>query len=277
MKYIYFRGGFFVYSKKYNRTKSKKKVFKRIVKRKLEIENTIYIKQKLKENKKIFDNINNNKLDKEQRRIIVREEDSALIIAGAGSGKSLTIIGRILYLVNNGTTPKDILVISFTKEASNNLKQKLIKNNINIDVMTFHKLGRKILKENNYSVNLVEEKVLKKMINENIENYKELKILLPDIEFITIGDNMEDLQKIIILNTDEIKSLQKLFLTFINLFKSSNFKLKEFDRFLKQNEKEEGYHKDKNQAFLVLAKKIYQDYTYYLSKNKQIDFSRHDK
>lgn len=235
--------------------------------------NQKYINETLKNNKTFFDNINSHSLDITQREIIVSEEDASLVIAGAGSGKSLTIIGKILYLIKNGTNPKDILVISFTNEASNNLKNTLLKNNINIDIMTFHKLGRKILKENGYPVDLTEENTLKDIITKNVNNCDNLKIMLPDMKFITIGcGDMEDLQKIIIQNSDEVKSLKQLFLTFINLFKSNNHKIKDFDKFLKQNEKEEGYTKDKNKAFLKLAKQIYKDYTYHLDKNNQIDF-----
>ena len=269
MEYIYFRGGFLYTSKLMIEKTIKKHLFKKMIRKKLEKQNNKYINQKLKENKDFFDNINGYSLDEEQRKIIVSEEDSALVIAGAGSGKTLTIIGRILYLIKQGISPSDILVISFTKEASNNLKKTLIKNNANINVMTFHKLGRKILKENNMPVNLVNEEILKKIINKNI-NEANINIMIPDLKFITYGDNMEDLQRIIMLNSDEVKSLKKLFLTFINLFKSSNYELKDFDNFLK--EKKEGYFKDKHQAFLKLAKQIYQDYTYYLNKNRQIDF-----
>ena len=251
---------------------AKRKMNKHLFRFIFRIKNYIYIKKKLKENKDFFDNINGHSLDINQRKIIVSEEDSSLIIAGAGSGKSLTIIGRILYLVKEGINPKDILVISFTNEASNNLKNILIKNNINADVMTFHKLGRRILKENSYPVNLVSKKILSNIIDNNIENCTDLEVMIPDIKFVTFGADMEDIQKIILLNSDYVKSLKRLFLTFLNLFKGAGYQEEDFDRFIEESKKEKGYYKDKYTIFLKLAKKMYREYTYYLVKNKQIDF-----
>lgn len=273
MEYIYFRGGFLYISKLDREKINKKRLIKKISKNKMKRNNQKYIKEKLNQNKEFFDNINNHSLDQKQREIIVSEEDSTLVIAGAGSGKSLTIIGRILYLIKCGIEPKDILVISFTNEASNNLKTILHKNNINMNITTFHKLGCDILRQNNIPTNLVSENILKDIISKNINNCENLDIMLPDMNFITIGyDNMKLLQKEIMLNSADTKTLKQTFCTFINLFKNNNYNIKTFDRFLKENEKEDGYLYEKHKAFLKLAKQIYIDYTYYLDKNKQIDF-----
>ncbi len=252
---------------------NKKHLLKKITKRKQKKNNKKYIQNALQNNKKLFDNINGTSLDNNQREIIVSEENSALLIAGAGSGKTLTIIGRLIYLIKKGVNPKDILVISFTKEASINLKNKLLKNKINIDVMTFHKLGRNILKKNNFPVSLVSQKALDIIINKHLKNYKPLTKLLPDMKFITIGyEDMSDLQHAILLESKEAQSLKKLIHTFINLFKSNNYNLAKFNEFLKQNEKEKDYYYQKHKLFLNLAKDIYEDYEYYLIKNNQIDF-----
>jgi len=258
-------------SKKEEHLLLKHKLFKRKYKKKIKQNNEKYTNQKLKENNSFLSDINNHSLDINQRKIILSEEDSTLVIAGAGSGKTLTIVGKVLYLIKQGINPKDILLISFTNEASNNLKKQL--SNYNINIMTFHKLGRTILKDNNIPIKLTSKNTLKNIITKNINQFEDLDVLLPDMKFITIGyDDMTELQKIIILNSNEVKNLKKLLLTFINLFKSNNYNEEYFTLFLKQNEKEKGYLYDKNKTFLLLAKKIYKEYTYYLEKNKQIDF-----
>lgn len=88
---------------------------------------------------------NNCILDKYQRRAVLYSKGDYLIIAGAGSGKTLTIASKIDYLIKSGISPKDILCISFTNETVNSLKNILIKNNIDVMVLTYHKLAISIL------------------------------------------------------------------------------------------------------------------------------------
>ena len=47
----------------------------------------------------LLSNINGYSLDKEQRKAIITDEDNMLVLAGAGSGKTLTIVGKIRYLI----------------------------------------------------------------------------------------------------------------------------------------------------------------------------------
>ena len=56
-----------------------------------------------------FDNINGIKLDKKQIKIATTKRKNVLVIAGAGSGKTLTIVSRVHYLINNlKVNPKDM-------------------------------------------------------------------------------------------------------------------------------------------------------------------------
>ena len=99
--------------------------------------------------KNLLNNILGYSLDEEQRRVVYDTSKHTIVIAGAGSGKTLTIIGKIRYLIEEKNIKEDeILCISFTKEASTSLKEKLKKYyNYDIEVYTFHKLSLEIIKE----------------------------------------------------------------------------------------------------------------------------------
>lgn len=111
-------------------------------------------------------------LDLEQRVAILTDEDYNLVIAGAGSGKSTTIIGKVKYLVEiKKINPKDILVISFTNKTVEELKTKINKEfNIPVPIKTFHKLGMDIL-NNKYRVLNDGYKIIENYIK---NNYKKM-------------------------------------------------------------------------------------------------------
>ncbi|MBO4737117.1 MAG: UvrD-helicase domain-containing protein, partial [Bacilli bacterium] len=56
----------------------------------------------------LFDDINGRSLDEEQRKAVLTDEKSVLVVAGAGSGKTLTICGKVEYLLKKeGVNPND--------------------------------------------------------------------------------------------------------------------------------------------------------------------------
>ena len=61
--------------------------------------NKEYVEKELNENKEFFSNIDGKSLDEQQRKAIIIDEDNNLVVAGAGSGKTLTISGKVKYLV----------------------------------------------------------------------------------------------------------------------------------------------------------------------------------
>lgn len=82
-------------------------------------------------------------LDMQQRLCIVDDSRNTLVIAGAGSGKTTTIIGKVKYLLHTGKcTADEILMLSFTKKAADEMKQRIkAETGVDMDVSTFHKLG----------------------------------------------------------------------------------------------------------------------------------------
>lgn len=64
----------------------------------------------------ILSDIDGKSLDPQQRRVVVCDENRNLVLAGAGSGKTLTIAGKVKYLcTETAVSPEDILLIAFTK------------------------------------------------------------------------------------------------------------------------------------------------------------------
>lgn len=115
----------------------------------IKIWNQSYIEKELERHQDFFDNIDGKSLDQQQRRAIVVDEKSNLVVAGAGSGKTLTISGKVKYLVDKkGIHPKDILLISYTKKAADEMTERINKR-LGVEVIssTFHALGMKIIHE----------------------------------------------------------------------------------------------------------------------------------
>jgi DNA helicase IV len=106
--------------------------------------NREFIKRELITYKSFFDNIEGRELDLQQRSAIVTDEDNHLVIAGAGSGKTTTIVGKVKYILDRyKIPPEEILLISFTKNSASALANRI--NVKGIEAKTFHKLGKDIL------------------------------------------------------------------------------------------------------------------------------------
>lgn len=89
------------------------------------------------------------RLDEEQRKAILNDEDNALIVAGAGAGKTTTMAAKVKYLVDKKKIrPERILVISYTNKAVDELKDRIVKRlGIPAIIATFHKFGFDIVKK----------------------------------------------------------------------------------------------------------------------------------
>lgn len=118
--------------------------------------NDNYIDAKLKDEKNYLDHILQEvdpviSLDEDQRRVVIADEDYSLVVAGAGAGKTTTVAAKVKYLVEKQQIdPQQILIISFTNKAVNELREKINKDlNIPCPIATFHSTGNAILHKNN--------------------------------------------------------------------------------------------------------------------------------
>lgn len=117
--------------------------------------NEEYISWAMQEEKDYLDNILKSVdpevvLDEDQRKVILTDEDYCLVIAGAGAGKTTTVAAKVKYLVDKkGIDPSQILVVSFTNKAVNELKEK-IQDALGVPcpIATFHSTGNAIIHKN---------------------------------------------------------------------------------------------------------------------------------
>ena len=91
------------------------------------------------------------KLNKSQLTALKQIEGAVMVLAGAGSGKTRLVTYRIAYLIKNlGVNPENILAITFTNKATNEMKERLITMTPNADdiwISTFHSMCVKILRK----------------------------------------------------------------------------------------------------------------------------------
>ena len=161
-------------------------------------------------------------LDKTKRLIMkpdkyqldaIKSTKNTLLIAGAGAGKTFTIVEKIKYLVNEiGIKQEEILVISFTNKSVNDLKKKI---DFDINIMTFHKLAMSVLDKKNINYNLVSDTELEFITNEyfrSIDLEKRDEILRFFKEY--------DYDKF--LNSYKYIQFKKIIITLIKLYKTNN-------------------------------------------------------
>ena len=123
------------------------------------------------------------KLNEVQQQIVNDTQGAIMVLAGAGSGKTRVLTHRIAQIIKNGLArPYEVLAITFTNKAANEIKQRLIDMDIvgagSIWAMTFHSMCCRILRaeannldgyNSNFSIYDEQDKrnTIKKILKEN--------------------------------------------------------------------------------------------------------------
>lgn len=106
--------------------------------------NSDFLRCALKKYQTFLDQVTKFPLDAQQRHAVLTDEDNHLVIAGAGSGKTMTIVAKIKYLVIiQGVPPRTILPISFTHASACDLKKRI--GLPEVWPQTFHAFGLSVL------------------------------------------------------------------------------------------------------------------------------------
>jgi len=223
--------------------------------------NERYIDQELVKEKEYFDNIlkdidPNIMLDEEQRRAVLMDDNHCLLIAGAGAGKTTTMAAKVKYLVEKkGVNPSEIIVISYTNKAINELKERINdKLKIPAKISTFHALGFEIIKrfneippEVNFSSYSIILDILEKTIFEDkqfmrnlilfmgyyfdipeealkFKNLSEYHLYKSSQEFSTLRGNIDGyIQKVEDIRTQKMKTITGEFLRSMQEVEIANF------------------------------------------------------
>ena len=179
------------------------------------------------------------------------------MVAGAGSGKTLTILGKIKYLIEKKKYKEDeILCISFTNETVTSLRNKLLNMNYDIEVLTFHKLGLKLLYNDNYFI--INDNYLDYIIDEYINSY-----VINNKKYNRLFRNLYYTDKNI--NKINYNDLKRLISTFIKLSKSNNYSVNDIFKIYKRSFFNEKY-------IIKIILDIYIIYERELESVKKIDF-----
>ena len=128
--------------------------------------------------------------NEEQREAITHKDGPAMVLAGPGSGKTLVITCRVKWLIEQaGIHPSHILVITFTRAAAREMKQRFThlsgENNAPVTFGTFHSVFFMMLR---YAYrytgsNIIREEERRRYIKEMIE---EMELDIEDeTEFLT--------------------------------------------------------------------------------------------
>lgn len=129
-------------------------------------------------------------LNAEQEKAVSHISGPAMVIAGAGTGKTKVITSRIAYLIEQGhALPEEILALTFTEKATTEMEERVDKllpyGYVDTHIKTFHALGYEILQEHGFEIGLPPQlKVISSLqqhilLQEILESFDEVKYFRP--------------------------------------------------------------------------------------------------
>ncbi len=98
-------------------------------------------------------------LDEDQRTAVVDQSSALLIVAGAGTGKTRTLVARVARLIEDGTDPDRILLVTFTRRAADEMVRRLgplvgAEVSRRVKAGTFHSIAHRLLSQHGEALGL---------------------------------------------------------------------------------------------------------------------------
>ena len=176
-------------------------------------------------------------LNDKQMEAVNHGEGPCLVLAGAGSGKTRVLTQRIIKLIDDGISPYNILAITFTNKAANEMRSR-IENELgttadSIFIGTFHSFGLRILRENykdiGYTSNITildtddVKALIKRILKDNgyeIQNYDIKHIMSRISSAKNDGISPSEFSKLFLNEEDRVISF--VYEKYINLLRENN-------------------------------------------------------
>lgn len=107
--------------------------------------------QEIEQWQPLFSSLESQPLNTSQQQAIVTDDNHTLVLAGAGSGKTSVLAGKVAYLLESGRAlPQEIVVLAFGKDAAAEMRARLRAKvgpaTESVSVYTFHQLGLDIIR-----------------------------------------------------------------------------------------------------------------------------------
>lgn len=109
--------------------------------------NSFFISSETDKWKELFKSLEDNPLTNRQIESVLTEEDATLVVAGAGTGKTSSVVGKIGYLLNSKRAkPGSILALAFNRDAAQEMRERVEKKTgYKIEIRTFHSYGKYLI------------------------------------------------------------------------------------------------------------------------------------
>ncbi len=123
-----------------------------------------------------------------QRKIVEAKEDKIVVNSAAGSGKTRCLTERVKYLLENGYDNKNIVVITFTNAAAEEMKKRLNNALENVFIGTIHSLANRYLLINGIDTSDI-------ISNENFDGLfvliKEKQINISNVDYLLLDEGQD--------------------------------------------------------------------------------------
>ncbi len=107
-----------------------------------------YVAEQKQRYQALFDGIESNPLTEKQREACIIDDDNNLVLAGAGTGKTSTMVGRVAYLLDSQQAAgHEILMLAFGKKAALEMRDRVTEKlgQTSVSAWTFHVLGQMVI------------------------------------------------------------------------------------------------------------------------------------